>query len=323
MRSPLSQTTIEQAHSRISPYIHRTPVITSKTLNDQSGMTLFFKCENLQKVGAFKARGAMNAVLSLTPEESNKGVATHSSGNHGQALAWAARQQGIPAYIVMPKNSPKVKVDAVRGYSADVTLCEPTLQAREDTLNRVIQKTGAHFVHPYNDYRVMAGQATCAKELIEDMPELDLIFAPVGGGGLLSGTAMSANLLSDLVKVIGCEPEMADDAYQSFQAGRLIPSVNPDTIADGLKTSLGDKTFPVIHQMVDQIVTVSEAEITSTMQLVWERLKLVIEPSAAVSLAGLLKHSDRFKGLKAGVIFTGGNVDLAKVGTWFASTDTP
>ena len=319
MTHPVSATDIEKAHKRISPFIHRTPIFTNQTLNAQTGVELFFKCENLQKVGAFKARGAMNAVLSLSDAELEKGVATHSSGNHGQALAWAAQQKEIPAHIVMPSNSPQVKMDGVRGYGANVTLCEPTLQAREDTLASVIEKTDAHVVHPYNDYRVITGQATCGKEIVEDQPDLDFIFSPVGGGGLLSGTALSTNYFSSRTKVFGCEPEMADDAYRSYLAGEIIPSVNPNTIADGLKTSLGDKTFPIIKDLVEGIITVSEAEIIAAMKLVWERMKLVIEPSAAVSLAALINRKESFQGQKVGVIFTGGNLDLSKTGDWFSN----
>ena len=317
MPHPISQEIIQEAHERIAPYIHRTPLLTNHTLDIKSGVSVFLKCENLQKVGAFKARGAMNAVLSLSDAEKQKGVATHSSGNHGQALAWAARQMGIPAYIVMPSNSPQVKKAAVLGYGAEVIECEPTLQARESTLEKVLERTGAHMVHPYNDYRVIAGQATCAKEILEQQPDIDAIFCPVGGGGLLSGTSLSAHYFGN-VPVYGCEPEMADDAKRSFDAGHIIPSVNPNTIADGLKTSLGDKTFPIIRERVTDIFTVSEAEIIAAMRLLWERAKLVVEPSGAVGLAALLKHSKHFHGKKIAVILTGGNVDLGEVGKLFA-----
>ena len=314
---PISAQEIENAHERISPFIHKTPVLTNKTLDEQYGVSLFFKCENFQKVGAFKARGAMNAVLSLREGEKKNGVATHSSGNHGQALAWAARQMGMPAYIVMPSNSPNVKVAAVRGYGAEVILCEPTLQAREETLAAVVARTNAHFVHPYNDYRVITGQATCAKELLGQVEDLDFIFSPVGGGGLLSGTALSTDYFGENTRVFGCEPEMANDAFHSFQEGKIIPSVNPITIADGLKTSLGDKTFPIIHELVEGIITVTEEEIIAAMRLVWERMKIIIEPSAAVSLAALLNRKDEFAGKRVGIIFTGGNLDLGKLGELF------
>jgi threonine dehydratase len=317
MPLPIPLETIQKAHERIAPFIHRTPLLTNHTLDQLTGATVFLKCENLQKVGAFKARGAMNAVLSLNDAEKAKGVATHSSGNHGQALAWAAQQMGIPAFIVMPSNSPQVKKAAVLGYGAEVIECEPTLQAREETLEKVLARTGAHMVHPYNDYRVIAGQATCAKEILEQQPELDAIFCPVGGGGLLSGTALSAHYFGG-VPVYGCEPEMADDAKRSFDAGHIIPSTNPQTIADGLKTSLGDKTFPIIRERVTDIFTVSEAEIVAAIRLIWERAKLVIEPSGTVGLAALLKHKGSFQHKKVAVILTGGNVDLSKVGAWFS-----
>ena len=314
----LSKSHIEKAHQRIAPFIHRTPLLTNQTLDQLSGVSVFLKCENLQKVGAFKARGAMNAALSLSDEEKAKGVATHSSGNHGQALAWAAKQMGMPAFIVMPSNSPQVKKAAVLGYGAEVIECEPTLQAREETLEKVLTRTGAHMVHPYNDYRVIAGQATCAKELLEQQPDLYAIFCPVGGGGLLSGTALSAHYFGNL-PVYGCEPERADDAKQSFDAGHIIPSVNPNTSADGLKTSLGDKTFPIIREHVKDIFTVSEEEIIAAMRLLWERAKLVVEPSGAVGLAALLKHKEAFQGKKVAIILTGGNVDLGRIGELFAN----
>lgn len=312
MPNPITQEQIEFAHQLIAPYIHRTPLLTNQTLNAFSGVSIFLKCENLQKVGAFKARGAMNAVLSLSEEEKVKGVATHSSGNHGQALAWAAKQMGIPAFIVMPSNSPHVKKAAVLGYGAEVIECEPTLQAREETLEKVLVRTGAHMVHPYNNYRVITGQATCAKEILEQQPDIDAIFCPVGGGGLLSGTSLSAHYFGG-VPVYGCEPEMADDAKRSFDAGHMIPSVNPQTIADGLKTSLGDKTFPIIREHVTDIFTVSEGEIIAAMRLLWERAKLVVEPSGAVGLAALLKHGKAFQGKRVAVILTGGNVDLSTI----------
>jgi threonine dehydratase len=316
MPNPISQEQIQAAHQRIAPYIHRTPLLTNQTIAELVGAEVFLKCENLQKVGAFKARGAMNAVLSLSADERQKGVATHSSGNHGQALAWAAKKMGIPAYIVMPSNSPQVKVDAVRGYGAEVIFCEPTLQARESTLEKVLERTGAHMVHPYNDYRVIAGQATCAKEILEQQPDIDAIFCPVGGGGLLSGTSLSAYYFGN-VPVYGCEPEMADDAKRSFDAGYIIPSTNPQTIADGLKTSLGDKTFPIIRERVTDIYTVSEAEIIAAMRLIMERAKLVVEPSAAVGLAALIKHKKAFQGKKVVVVVCGGNVDLGELGELF------
>ncbi|MEM9831822.1 MAG: pyridoxal-phosphate dependent enzyme [Bacteroidota bacterium] len=304
---------IRQASERISPLIHRTPVLTSQTLNRQSGAQLFFKCENFQRAGAFKMRGAANAVLSLSDADRAKGVATHSSGNHGQALAKAAQSVGIPAYIVMPRTAPEVKKRAVAEYGAEIIFCEPTLQAREDTLAQVIDRTEATFVHPYNNERVITGQATAALELIEDSGELDVLMAPVGGGGLLSGTALSTHYLLPQAEVIAGEPIGADDAYRSLQAGRIIPSEQPNTIADGLLTSLGDKTFPIIQQYVKEIVTVNDEEIIAAMRLIWERMKVIIEPSCAVPLAALLKRSEDFADKRVGIILTGGNVDLASL----------
>jgi len=304
---------IRQAAERIRPYAHRTPVLTCASLDGQVGAQVFMKCENLQKVGAFKFRGACNAVYSLTDEEAARGVATHSSGNHAQALALAARLRGIPAYIVMPENAPAVKKAAVAGYGGQITFCEPTLQARETTTEKVVKETGATVVHPYNDYRVIAGQGTAALELLEEIPDLDVIIAPVGGGGLLSGTAIAAKGLSPNIRVIAAEPEMADDACRSLQAGHILPSENPKTIADGLLTSLGDKTFPIIQEHVEQIVTVSEAGILSARKFIWERAKIIIEPSAAVPVALLWEHKVDLSGLRVGIILSGGNVDLEKL----------
>ncbi|MDD2921247.1 MAG: pyridoxal-phosphate dependent enzyme [Anaerolineales bacterium] len=304
---------IRQAAERIFPYAHRTPVLTNASLNQKTGAQVFLKCENFQKVGAFKFRGACNAVYSLRDEESTRGVATHSSGNHAQALALAAKIRGIPAYIVMPNNAPTVKKDAVAGYGGIITFCEPTLAARESTLAEVVGKTGAAVVHPYNDERVIAGQGTAALELLEDVPDLDVIIAPVGGGGLLSGAAIAATEFKKGIRVIAGEPEMADDAFRSMQAGKIIPSENPKTIADGLLTSLGDLTFPIIQQRVEQIVTVSEAGIIETMKYVWERAKIIIEPSSAVALGVLWEKKIDLSGLNVGVIISGGNVDLGKL----------
>jgi len=304
---------IHLAANRINPFIHCTPVLTCKCLNQIVHAELFFKCENFQKVGAFKFRGATNAVLSLSDEEANRGIATHSSGNHAQALALAAKIRGIKAYIVMPKNSSIVKIKAVEGYGGSIIFCEPTLQAREDNLNRVVKETGAIFIHPYNDYRIIAGQSTCAKELLEEVENLDLVIAPVGGGGLLSGTALAVNYLSSGIKVVAAEPQGADDAYRSFYEGRLIPQVNPQTIADGLRTSLGDKTFPIIRKYVHQIVTVSEDAIVSSMRIIWERMKIIVEPSAAVPFGALLEKKIDVTGKRIGIILSGGNVDLDKL----------
>ncbi len=304
---------IRQAAERIKPYAHRTPVLTNESLNQQVGSQVFLKCENLQKVGAFKFRGACNAVFSLTDEEAAKGVCTHSSGNHAAALALAARMRGIPAYIVMPSNAPQVKKDAVAGYGGRVTFCEPTLEARESTLDGIRLDTGATVIHPYNDERVITGQGTAALELLEDVPDLDVIIAPIGGGGLLSGTSIAATEIKKGIRVIAGEPEMADDAFRSMQAGEIIPSVNPKTIADGLLTSLGSLTFPIIQKNVEQIVTVSEAGIIASMKFVWERAKIIIEPSSAVVIGVLWEKKIDLRGLKVGVIISGGNVDLKKL----------
>ncbi|MBN8579437.1 MAG: pyridoxal-phosphate dependent enzyme [Anaerolineae bacterium] len=301
-----------QAAQRIKPYIHRTPVLTNSSLNEKVGAQVFMKCENLQKVGAFKFRGASNAVWSLTDEEAAHGVVTHSSGNHAQALALAAKMRGIPAYIVMPSNAPQVKKNAVAGYGGQITFCEPTLEARESTMEGIRLSTGASVVHPYNDERVIAGQGTAALELLEEIPDLDVIIAPVGGGGLLSGTAIAVEKKKG-IRVIAAEPEKADDAFRSMQAGEIIPSLNPKTIADGLLTSLGSLTYPIIKERVEQVVTVSELGIIESMKFVWERAKIVIEPSAATVIAVLWEKKIDLSGLKVGVILSGGNVDLEKL----------
>ena len=304
---------IHQAAERIRPYAHRTPVLTCESLNQEVGTHVFLKCENFQKVGAFKFRGACNAVFSLSEEGAASGVSTHSSGNHAQALALAAKLRGISAYIVMPDDAPAVKKDAVAGYGGKITFCEPTMEAREATLAKVIEETGSVLIHPYNDERVIAGQGTAALELLEDVPDLDVIIAPVGGGGLLSGTAIAATGLKPDIRVIGAEPERADDAYRSMKAGEIVPSANPKTIADGLLTSLGPLTFPIIQERVEQIVTVSETGIIESMKFVWERAKIVVEPSAAVAVAALWERKIDLRGLRVGVILSGGNVDLKKL----------
>jgi len=304
---------IQRAAQRIRPYIHRTPVLTNQSLNAQVGAQVFLKCENLQKVGAFKFRGASNAVFSLRNEEAARGVCTHSSGNHAQALALAARMRGIPAYIVMPNNAPAVKKNGVAGYGGQITFCAPTLEAREATLRRIYESTGANVVHPYNDERIIAGQGTAALELLEDVPDLDVILAPVGGGGLLSGTSIAATETKKGVRVIAGEPEMADDAFRSLQTGTIVPSVKPKTIADGLLTSLGTLTFPIVQQRVEQIVPVSEQGIIDAMRFIWERAKIIIEPSAAVAVGVLWEKKIDLTGLKVGVILSGGNVDLEKL----------
>jgi threonine dehydratase len=301
---------IEQAAARIAPYVHRTPVLQSRILDDLLSCRLFFKCENFQKAGAFKSRGAVNAVFSLDEPQIRLGVATHSSGNHAAALARAAALRNAKAYIVMPDNSSAVKIAAVKHYGGQITFCSPTLASRESTLKEVIAKTQAIEIHPYNNTTIIAGQATAAKELIEDIPDLHLLIAPVGGGGLLSGTALAAHYFAPNITVIAAEPEQADDAYQSFLQKKFVPSVHPDTIADGLRTSLGDITFPIIIDHVEHIVTASERSIIAAMRLVWERMKIVIEPSSAVPLAVLLENKIDCRNRRVGIIISGGNVDL-------------
>lgn len=304
---------IEKAHNRIRPFIHHTSVLSSQSINQIVGAELYFKCENFQKVGAFKFRGACNSVFSLSEEEAKNGVCTHSSGNHAAALALAARMRGIPAYIVMPENAPEIKKIAVAGYGAQITFCIPTLEARESTLKRVAAETGATEIHPYNYFNVICGQGTAAKELIDEIGQLDVVMAPVGGGGLLSGTAISTKALLPNARVIAAEPAGADDAYRSFYSKTFQPSVAPKTIADGLLTSLGSLTFPIILNNVDEIVTVSEANIVAAMRMIWERMKIVIEPSSAVPLAAILENKVDVKGQKVGIILSGGNVDLGRL----------
>ncbi|MBI5000836.1 MAG: pyridoxal-phosphate dependent enzyme [Euryarchaeota archaeon] len=304
---------IEAAHGRIRPHIHRTPVMTSRSIDGLLGAKLFFKCENLQRCGAFKIRGACNAVFSLSDEEIKNGVATHSSGNHAQALALAAKLRGAKAYVVMPHTSAKVKVDAVRGYGAEITFCGPIGDSRRESLEKVLDRTGAAFVHPYDDPRVIAGQATAAKELLEDVKDLDMVIAPVGGGGLLSGTSLSAKYFSNGVKSWGAEPEGADDAFRSLKEGMLIPQTNPKTIADGLLTSLSPLTFEIIRSNVAGIAIVSEGGIIEAMRHLFQRMKLVVEPSGAVPLGALIERESSFRGKRIGVVLSGGNVDPALV----------
>lgn len=301
---------IKKAHCLIMEHANRTPVFTSRCVDERAGANIYFKCENFQRVGAFKFRGACNAVFSLTDEEARKGVATHSSGNHAQAVALAAKMRGIPTYVVMPENAPKVKVKAVKGYGAEVTFCESTLEARETTLEKVVQNTGATFIHPYDDARVVAGQGTAAIELLEEYPDLDMIMTPVGGGGLLSGTSISAKAINPDILVVGAEPEMADDAYRSFKAGKRIPVKDPDTVADGLRTSLGQLPFSIITEKVDEIATVSEDSIIESMRFIWERMNMIIEASCAVPVAAVFDKKIVTSGKKIGIIITGGNVDL-------------
>ncbi|MCZ2126468.1 MAG: pyridoxal-phosphate dependent enzyme [Anaerolineales bacterium] len=309
----LSLADVRQAATRIQPYVHRTPILTNSSFNQKVGAEVFLKCENFQKVGAFKFRGASNAVWSLSDEEAARGVATHSSGNHAQALALAAHMRGVAAYIVMPNNAPQVKKNAVAAYGGQITFCEPTLEARENALERIRRATGASVIHPYNDERVIAGQGTAALELLEDRPDLDAIIAPVGGGGLISGTALAATEIKRGIRVIAAEPQMADDAYRSMQAGEIVPSLNPKTVADGLLTSLGSLTFPIIQERVERVITVREESILEAMRFIWERAKIVVEPSAATALAALWEKKADLEESRVGVILSGGNVDLDKL----------
>ena len=310
MNTTLTLADIRAAHARIADKIHRTPVLTSATLDALCGAQLFFKCENFQKIGAFKARGATNAVFALTDAEAANGVATHSSGNHAAALARAARLRGIPAHIVMPSNAPKTKIESVRRNGGFIVFCEPTLLAREAACAKIIAETGARLVHPFDDYAVMAGQGTATLELLEQAPDLDLIIVPVGGGGLLCGTAVAAKGARPGIRVIAAEPAGADDAARSVAAGRLIPLEQAATIADGLRTSLSARTFPLIQQQVDGIVTVSEESIVAAMRRIWEVLKIIIEPSCAVPYAAIMEGKIDVSGKRVGIILTGGNVDL-------------
>lgn len=304
---------IQNAHSRISPFIHRTPVLKSMQLNELFNCELYFKCENFQKVGAFKFRGATNAVLLLSSEEKLRGVVTHSSGNHAAALALAARMNGIKANIVMPENAPAVKKIAVAGYGAEITFCKPTLQAREDTTCRIIENTGATLIHPYDNFNVICGQGTASLELLQEKEDLDIVIAPVGGGGLLSGTSTYVKGMNLNIQVFGAEPLNANDAYISFNSGILTKSDNPVTCADGLLTSLSDLTFSVIRNNVDQILTAKEDSIIECMLLVWERMKIIIEPSSATVLAVIKENQELFTGKKIGLIISGGNVDFRKL----------
>jgi threonine dehydratase len=312
MRLP-ELTDIQEAHSRIKPFIHRTPVMKSRKLNEIFNCELYFKCENFQKVGAFKFRGATNAVLSMSPGEKPRGVVTHSSGNHAAALALAAAMNGIKANIVMPENAPAVKRNAVAGYGAEISFCKPTLQAREEMTRLIIERTGAILIHPYDNFNVICGQGTAALELLQEEDDLEIVIAPVGGGGLMSGTSTCVKGLNGNIKVIGAEPLNANDAYVSFTTGVLTPSVNPRTCADGLLTSLSELTFSVIRKKTDQILTASEESIIECMLLVWERMKIIIEPSSATVLAVVKENPALFKGKKVGLIISGGNVDFRKL----------
>jgi threonine dehydratase len=313
----ITKAAIELAEKTIKPYIHRTPVLTNKSINEITGIDFYFKCENFQKIGAFKIRGGMNATLSLSSEQLKNGIATHSSGNHAQALAFAAKTLGIKAYIVMPKASPQVKIDAVKGYGAEVIICESNQAARETALYKVVAETGAEFIHPYDDDRVITGQATCVKELIEEVPDLDVVIAPVGGGGLLSGTCLGAHYFKPGLKVYAGEPEGAADAVLSLKSGKVEKALLVDTIADGLLTTLSERTLDIIKEYVTDILLVSDSEIIAALKLVYERMKIIVEPSCVVPLAAAIKNAHLFKGKKVGIILTGGNVDLTKFGTWF------
>ena len=313
LTSEPSKKNIIEAHERIEKYIHKTPILSSQLIDKIFGANIYFKCENFQKVGAFKFRGASNAVLSLSAKELSSGIATHSSGNHAAAVALAGKMNKTTAYIVMPSNAPKIKIAAVREYGGKITFCDPTLKAREETLDKIVKQTGAAFIHPYNNYDVIAGQASCAKEILHELDNLDYIIAPVGGGGLLSGTALSAYYFGKNVKVIAGEPSGADDAFRSLRDNKIYPSINPKTIADGLLTCLSEKTFAIIKKYVSKIITVSETEIIQSMRLIWERMKIIVEPSSAVTLAVIIKNKNMFANKNIVLIISGGNVDLTNL----------
>ena len=304
---------VKVARERVTPYIHKTPVLTSEFMNELTGAELFFKCENFQKAGAFKVRGASNAVFGLSDEMAEKGVATHSSGNHALSLSYAAGRRGIPCHVVMPRTAPQAKKDAVIGYGGIITECEPSTTSREAVFAEVQAATGADFVHPYNDPRVIAGQATCSLELLEQTGGLDAIVAPIGGGGMISGTCLALSNVAPDTKIYAAEPKNADDAYRSFKAGYIIADDAPDTVADGLKVPLKDLTWHFVSTYVEDILIATEQEIIDAMQLIWKRMKIVMEPSSAVPLATIIKNKDLFAGKRVGVIITGGNVDLGNL----------
>ena len=304
---------VKEAHKRIKPYIHRTPVLTSSYFNELTGAELFFKCENFQKAGAFKVRGASNAVFGLSDEKAKIGVATHSSGNHALSLSYAAGRRGIPCTVVMPRTAPQAKKDAVMGYGGKIVECEPSTSSREAVFAEVVAESGAEFVHPYNDPRVIAGQGTCSRELMHQVEELDAVIAPIGGGGMISGTCCTLSKIAPWVEIYAAEPEQADDAYRSFKAGHIIADDAPDTIADGLKVPLKELTWHFVSNYVTDILTASEQEIIDAMKLTWQRMKIVMEPSCAVPLATILKNKEIFAGKRVGVIVTGGNVDMNKL----------
>lgn len=304
---------IEDAYGRIKHYIHKTPVLSSSLLNEMFGTQIWFKCENFQKVGAFKFRGASNAVMSLGEDELKRGLITHSSGNHAAAVSLAAGMRGAKAYIVMPSTSPDVKKEAVASYGAEIHFCEPNLKAREETANEIIKRTGATFIHAYDNFNVISGQGTAGLELVRDYPDLDIVVGPVGGGGLMSGTSIAVKGLDPRIKVYGAEPLGADDAYRSLKSGKYIPDHKPDTIADGLLTTLSKRTFEILSRNLDDIFTVREESIIKCMKIIWERMKIVIEPSSAVSLAVIEENRELFRNKKLGIILSGGNVDLRKL----------
>ncbi|MDT0677096.1 pyridoxal-phosphate dependent enzyme [Autumnicola musiva] len=305
-----SKQELKKVHQRILPYIHRTPVLQSSLVNEISETKLFFKCENFQRMGAFKMRGATNAILQLSKEQQKKGVVTHSSGNFAQALSLAAKSIGVPAYIVMPSSAPQVKKDAVKTYGGKITECPPNLKNREETAQQIIRETGASFLHPSNDTNVILGQGTAAIELLTEIEDLEFIVTPVGGGGLIAGTALAAHFFGKNCKTIGAEPFEVDDAYRSLQSGKIEINETTNTIGDGLKTQLGDKNFPIIKEHVSQIIRVEEKEIIEALRLIWERMKIIIEPSSATALAAVLREKEKFRNKKTGIIISGGNVDL-------------
>lgn len=306
----MQKSDLVNCHKRITPYIHRTPVLTSQILNKLSGADLYFKCENFQKIGAFKMRGAANAILQLSEEQRKNGVVTHSSGNFAQALALAAQNLGVKAYIVMPSNATMVKKEAVKGYGGEIIECEPTLAARESTAKNIEKSKGAIFIHPFDNLDVILGQGTACIELLEEHPDLDAVFAPIGGGGLIAGTALAAHFFSEKCKTFGGEPNEVDDAYRSLQSGKIERNLTINTIADGLRTHIGELNFPIIRKHVDSIIRVTEDEIIEAMKLIWERMKIIVEPSSAVAFAALLKEKEKFRNKKVGIILSGGNVDL-------------
>jgi len=312
-RTKMLRKDLLDAHHRIKPFIHRTPVLSSRLLNEMTSAEVYFKCENFQRMGAFKMRGAANAILNLSKEQQQRGVVTHSSGNFAQAVSLSAKSVGIPAYIVMPSTAPEVKKAAVKGYGGQITICPPTIQDRQANADRIKDEKGATFLHPSNDLDVILGNATAAMELLEEQSDLDYIFTPVGGGGLLAGTALAAHFLGNDCKTIGGEPFEADDAFRSLQSGKIETNDSADTIADGLRTELGDINFPIIQKHVQEIIRVEEQEIISAMRLIWERMKVIIEPSCAVPFAALLREKTKFEGRKIGIILSGGNVDLQKL----------